>query len=234
MLEVRSLDAFYGKSQALVDVSFQLSAGGFLAILGKNGMGKTTLLNSIVGGVKAKGSIRLDGCQLDDRRVDERVKQGIGYVPQGRGIFPKFSVQENLAVGLFTERFDSESLKSERLDFVFDLFPILKEFLSRKGGDLSGGQQQQLAIGRALMTNPKILLLDEPMEGIQPNIVEQIEQVLVRLNSELGLGILLVEQNLEFLRRNADSFLILDRGHVVSKGEIGGFSSDLIDKYLTA
>jgi urea transport system ATP-binding protein len=234
MFEVKSLDAFYGKSQALVDVSFQLSAGGFLAILGKNGMGKTTLLNSIVGGVKAKGSIRLDGYQLDEKRVDERVKRGIGYVPQGRGIFPKFSVQENLAVGLFTERFESESLQSERLDFVFDLFPILKEFLSRKGGDLSGGQQQQLAIGRALMTNPKILLLDEPMEGIQPNIVEQIEQVLVRLNSELGLGILLVEQNLEFLRRNADSFLILDRGHVVSKGEIGGFSSDLIDKYLTA
>lgn len=234
MFEVKSLDAFYGKSQALVDVSFQLSAGGFLAILGKNGMGKTTLLNSIVGGVKAKGSIRLDGYQLDEKRVDERVKRGIGYVPQGRGIFPKFSVQENLAVGLFTERFESESLQSERLDFVFDLFPILKEFLSRKGGDLSGGQQQQLAIGRALMTNPKILLLDEPMEGIQPNIVEQIEQVLVRLNSELGLGILLVEQNLEFLRRNADSFLILDRGHVVSKGEIGWFSSDLIDKYLTA
>ena len=234
MFEVKSLDAFYGKSQALVDVSFQLSAGGFLAILGKNGMGKTTLLNSIVGGVKAKGSIRLDGYQLDEKRVDERVKRGIGYVPQGRGIFPKFSVQEHLAVGLFTERFESESLQSERLDFVFDLFPILKEFLSRKGGDLSGGQQQQLAIGRALMTNPKILLLDEPMEGIQPNIVEQIEQVLVRLNSELGLGILLVEQNLEFLRRNADSFLILDRGHVVSKGEIGGFSSDLIDKYLTA
>ena len=234
MFEVKSLDAFYGKSQALVDVSFQLSAGGFLAILGKNGMGKTTLLNSIVGGVKAKGSIRLDGYQLDEKRVDERVKRGIGYVPQGRGIFPKFSVQENLAVGLFTERFESESFQSERLDFVFDLFPILKEFLSRKGGDLSGGQQQQLAIGRALMTNPKILLLDEPMEGIQPNIVEQIEQVLVRLNSELGLGILLVEQNLEFLRRNADSFLILDRGHVVSKGEIGGFSSDLIDKYLTA
>lgn len=218
MFEVKSLDAFYGKSQALVDVSFQLSAGGFLAILGKNGMGKTTLLNSIVGGVKAKGSIRLDGYQLDEKRVDERVKRGIGYVPQGRGIFPKFSVQENLAVGLFTERFESESLQSERLDFVFDLFPILKEFLSRKGGDLSGGQQQQLAIGRALMTNPKILLLDEPMEGIQPNIVEQIEQVLVRLNSELGLGILLVEQNLEFLRRNADSFLILDRGHIVSKG----------------
>ena len=157
MFEVKSLDAFYGKSQALVDVSFQLSAGGFLAILGKNGMGKTTLLNSIVGGVKAKGSIRLDGYQLDEKRVDERVKRGIGYVPQGRGIFPKFSVQENLAVGLFTERFESESLQSERLDFVFDLFPILKEFLSRKGGDLSGGQQQQLAIGRALMTNPKIL-----------------------------------------------------------------------------
>lgn len=234
MLEVSHLDAFYGKSQALVDVSFRLDTGGFLAILGKNGMGKTTLLNSIVGGVKANGSISLDSHSLSSKRVDERVKHGIGYVPQGRGIFPKFSVQENLAVGLFTDRFEDETGASERLEFVFQLFPILKEFLSRKGGDLSGGQQQQLAIGRALMTNPKVLLLDEPMEGIQPNIVEQIEQVLIRLNSELNLGILLVEQNLDFLRRHADSFLILDRGHVVSEGKIDGFSSDLVDKFLTA
>lgn len=234
MLSIRNLDAYYGKSQALVNISFELEPGGFLAVLGKNGMGKTTLLNSIVGGVTSSGSIAVDGSELSSKRVDERVKSGIGYVPQGRGIFPKFSVRENLEAGTFTDRFSSSAEREERLDFVLNLFPILNEFLLRKGGDLSGGQQQQLAIGRALMTNPKVLLLDEPMEGIQPNIVEQIENVLVRLNSELGLGILLVEQNLEFLRRHADSYLILDRGSVVSKGNINQFNKELIDKHLTA
>lgn len=234
MLKVSSLDAFYGKSQALVDVSFELETGGFLAILGKNGMGKTTLLNSLVGGVRATGLMTLNETDLSSLRVDQRVRQGIGYVPQGRGIFPRFSVQENLMVGTFTDGFEDEVLQRQRFELVLELFPILKQFLARNGGDLSGGQQQQLAIGRALMTNPSVLLLDEPMEGIQPNIVEQIEETLVLLNKDLGLALILVEQNLGFLKGHADSYLVLDRGHVVSKGGIGELSSDLVDQYLTA
>lgn len=234
MLKVSSLDAFYGKSQALVDVSFELETGGFLAILGKNGMGKTTLLNSLVGGVRATGLMTLNETDLSSLRVDQRVRQGIGYVPQGRGIFPRFSVQENLMVGTFTDGFEDEVLQRQRFELVLELFPILKQFLARNGGDLSGGQQQQLAIGRALMTNPSVLLLDEPMEGIQPNIVEQIEETLVLLNKDLGLALMLVEQNLGFLKGHADSYLVLDRGHVVSKGGIGELSSDLVDQYLTA
>lgn len=234
MLKVSSLDAFYGRSQALVDVSFELEAGGFLAILGKNGMGKTTLLNSLVGGVRATGLMTIKQADLSSLRVDQRVRQGIGYVPQGRGIFPRFSVEENLMVGTFTDGFEDAALQSQRFEFVLELFPILKQFLARNGGDLSGGQQQQLAIGRALMTNPSVLLLDEPMEGIQPNIVEQIEETLVLLNKDLGLALMLVEQNLGFLKGHADSYLVLDRGHVVSKGGIGELSSDLVDQYLTA
>jgi urea transport system ATP-binding protein len=234
MLKVSSLDAFYGRSQALVDVSFELEAGGFLAILGKNGMGKTTLLNSLVGGVRATGLMTINQTDLSSLRVDQRARQGIGYVPQGRGIFPRFSVEENLMVGTFTDGFEDAVLQRERFEFVLELFPILKQFLARNGGDLSGGQQQQLAIGRALMTNPSVLLLDEPMEGIQPNIVEQIEETLVLLNRDLGLALMLVEQSLGFLKRHADSYLVLDRGHVVSKGGIGELSSDLVDQYLTA
>jgi urea transport system ATP-binding protein len=234
MLKVSSLDAFYGRGQALVDVSFELEAGGFLAILGKNGMGKTTLLNSLVGGVRATGLMTINQTDLSSLRVDQRARQGIGYVPQGRGIFPRFSVEENLMVGTFTDGFEDAVLQRERFEFVLELFPILKQFLARNGGDLSGGQQQQLAIGRALMTNPSVLLLDEPMEGIQPNIVEQIEETLVLLNRDLGLALMLVEQSLGFLKRHADSYLVLDRGHVVSKGGIGELSSDLVDQYLTA
>lgn len=229
MLELTNVDGFYGRSRALQSVSLNVSEGEFLSVLGRNGVGKTTLLRTILGLMsRCAGSIRLDGKEINSLPTHRRAKQGLGYVPQGRGILPSFTVRENLMLGTFAADRPPRGIPEE----IFDLFPILKDFLNRRGGNLSGGQQQQLAIARALLSEPKILLLDEPTEGIQPNIVDQIEQVLIDLNRKQGLAIILVEQNIKFARRASHRFAILNRGNVVVTDDIAALSDDLIHTHL--
>lgn len=229
MLELNGLDGFYGRSRALQSVSMDIDEGDFFSVLGRNGVGKTTLLRSVLGLMsRTSGSVKLDGMELNSLPTHARALAGIGYVPQGRGILPAFTVRENLMVGTFA----AQSGQGEIADWVLELFPILKEFLNRRGGNLSGGQQQQLAIGRALLSQPKVLLLDEPTEGIQPNIVEQIEDVLIDLNRTRGLTIVLVEQNLTFARRASNRFAILDRGTVAVTSGIAQLSDDLVHEHL--
>jgi urea transport system ATP-binding protein len=231
MLEINNLSAFYGNSRALQNVTLEVGDAGFLSVLGRNGVGKTTLLRSIVGLMdKSDGSIRLDGEEIAATPTHDRVRHGIGYVPQGRGILPQFTVRENLKLGTFARRNPGDVGVLE--DKVFDLFPVLKEFLNRRGGNLSGGQQQQLAIARAILTNPKIVLLDEPTEGIQPNIVEQIEDVIMRLNEEHGITIIMVEQDVNFARRASRSFVIIEKGHVAAFGPIDKLTDDLVHRHM--
>jgi len=228
MLELANVDGFYGRSRALQSVSLNVGAGDFFSVLGRNGVGKTTLLRTILGLMsRTTGSIRLDGEELVDQPTHKRALAGIGYVPQGRGILPGFTVRENLMVGTFAAKGGGRIA-----EWVLELFPILKEFLGRRGGNLSGGQQQQLAIARALLSDPKIMLLDEPTEGIQPNIVEQIENVLIDLNRTRGLTIVLVEQNIAFARRASQRFAILNRGSVAISGPIGQLSDEMIHQHL--
>ncbi|NKX68062.1 urea ABC transporter ATP-binding subunit UrtE (plasmid) [Labrenzia sp. 5N] len=229
MLELNGLDGFYGRSRALQSVSMDIDEGDFFSVLGRNGVGKTTLLRSVLGLMsRTSGSVKLEGMELNSLPTHARALAGIGYVPQGRGILPAFTVRENLMIGTFA----AQSGQGEIADWVLELFPILKEFLNRRGGNLSGGQQQQLAIGRALLSQPKVLLLDEPTEGIQPNIVEQIEDVLIDLNRTRGLTIVLVEQNLTFARRASNRFAILDRGTVAVTSGIAQLSDDLVHEHL--
>jgi urea transport system ATP-binding protein len=204
-------------------------SGELLSVLGRNGVGKTTLMRAILGLMdRTTGSIRLDGAEIGDRRTDQRAKAGIGYVPQGRGILPRFTVQENLQLGRFANAQGHRGL-DER---IFEMFPILKEHLNRLGGNLSGGQQQQLAIARALLTDPKVILLDEPTEGIQPNIVEEIERVIVRLNREHGITMILVEQNVAFARRASQRFVIMEKGRVAAEGVIGELTEELVQRHM--
>ena len=229
MLELSNVDGFYGRSRALQSVSLSIGQGEFLTVLGRNGVGKTTLLRTILGLTsRCGGSIRLDGEEINHLPTHSRARAGLGYVPQGRGILPNFTVRENLLLGTFAAASPSRTLP----DHIFELFPILREFLGRRGGNLSGGQQQQLAIARALLSEPKILLLDEPTEGIQPNIVEQIEDVLIDLNRKQGLAVILVEQNIKFARRASHRFAILNRGSVAVCDDIGALSDDLIQTHL--
>ena len=229
MLELAGVDAYYGNSRALQNVSLRVESGQFLAVLGRNGVGKTTLMRAILGLMdRITGSITLDGQEMVGRRTYERARAGIGYVPQGRGILPKFTVRENLRMGTFANVGGAAANE----DRVFELFPVLKEFLNRRGGNLSGGQQQQLALARALLTNPKVILLDEPTEGIQPNIVEQIEAVITRLNREHGITIILVEQNVKFARRACQTFLIMEKGGVAVSGPVERLSEDLVHRYM--
>ncbi len=202
--------------------------------MGRNGVGKTTLMKAIMGEVAVKsGQLRYqsasEAVELTQKAVEARSRLGIGFVPQGRQIFPLLTVEENLRTGLAAR---SDGLKKipER---IYELFPVLKEMRHRRGGDLSGGQQQQLAIGRALVIEPKLLILDEPGEGIQPNIVAQIGQVIRQLIAEDGLTVLLVEQKLPFARKYADRFVIMDRGRPVAKGDISELSNELIKQHLT-
>lgn len=230
MLEIRALNQFYGESHTLWDVDLSLPQGGCLCLMGRNGVGKTTLLRSIMGlQAIASGTLRFDGQDLRARAAEGRAPLGIGYVPQGREIFPLLTVEENLRIGLPARRDGNRRDIPER---IFDLFPVLKQMLRRRGGDLSGGQQQQLAIGRALVLEPTLLILDEPTEGIQPNIVQEIGDIIRRLNEEQNLSILLVEQKLPFARRVAKEFCLMDRGRVVATGDIGQLSEGLIDQYL--
>lgn len=232
MLEIKSVNAFYGNSRAVNDVSLNVQSGEFLSILGRNGVGKTSLMRAVIGLMdRITGSIKLDGVEINNKKTHERAIAGIGYVPQGRGILPKFTVRENLQVGTFATNKDKKS--TEINEWVFELFPILKEFLNRPGGDLSGGQQQQLAIARALLTEPKVMLLDEPTEGIQPNIVEKIEEILIDLNSKHGMTLILVEQNVDFARRASQKFAILENGIVASKGKTDSLTDELVHKHLS-
>ncbi|MES3674907.1 urea ABC transporter ATP-binding subunit UrtE [Halomonas elongata] len=231
MLSIDTLNQYYGESHTLWDLDLEVPAGQCTCVMGRNGVGKTTLMKAVMGEVAtASGSIRYaDDVELTRKRVEERSRLGIGYVPQGRQIFPLLTVEENLRTGL-AARGDGRKSIPER---IHELFPVLAEMRHRRGGDLSGGQQQQLAIGRALVLEPRLLILDEPGEGIQPNIVTQIGEVIRRLIAEDGLTVLLVEQKLPFARKYADRFAILDRGRSVAGGEIGELSDALIKEHLT-
>ncbi len=230
MLSVKGLNQFYGESHTLWDIDLEVAQGSCVCLMGRNGVGKTTLLKSIMGLLPVKSGIIMFGDKdLTKQAAEQRARVGIGYVPQGREIFPQLSVEENLKIGL-SSRADKSINAIEK---VYDMFPVLKEMLNRRGGDLSGGQQQQLAIGRALMLNPSMLLLDEPTEGIQPNIVAEIGDVILRLNEEEKITVLIVEQKLPFARRVGKQFVILDRGRNVAKGEMASLDSELVKKYLT-
>ena len=230
LLRIRNLNHSYGGSRTLWDVDLDVAAGTRLCLMGRNGVGKTTLLKCVMGLVPVtSGSIAFDEVDLLARSPESRARLGIGYVPQGREIFPQLTVEENLRIGLAARR-DRVRRIPER---VFEIFPVLKQMLQRRGGDLSGGQQQQLAIGRALVLEPRLLILDEPTEGIQPNIVHEIGDIILRLNEETGVTVLLVEQKLPFARRVASEFRILDKGRAVAGGAIDELSDDDIRDYLT-
>lgn len=230
MLDIQDLNQFYGESHTLWDLSMEIPKGACICLMGRNGVGKTTLLKSIMGLEKARsGDIVFDGDNITNRLAEVRAKLGIGYVPQGREIFSRLTVEDNLRIGL-NARPDG---KKDIPDKIFELFPVLKQMLRRRGGDLSGGQQQQLAIGRALAIDPKILLLDEPTEGIQPNIVQQIGDVIIKLNEEEDMTILLVEQKLPFARRVGKEFIIMDRGRKVAEGKMETLDDSLVKQYLT-
>jgi urea transport system ATP-binding protein len=230
MIEARNLFSYYGKSPVLQDVSFKLGKGELLSVLGRNGVGKTTLMRSFMGLTdRLDGSLMFDGKDIARMATPDRAMLGIGYIPQGREIIPRFTVRENIIMGTYARR----DGKREMPEFVFELFPILRDFLDRRGGDLSGGQQQQLAIARALAMDPQLLILDEPTEGIQPNIVQQIHDVIVRLNREFGLTIVLVEQNVPFARAVSDRFLVIDKGRIVMSGTGSELTDEIADKHLT-
>ncbi|MEP3609521.1 urea ABC transporter ATP-binding subunit UrtE [Marinobacter sp.] len=231
MLKIEKLNQFYGESHTLWELELDVPKGQCTCVMGRNGVGKTTLMKCVMGEENtSSGSIQFDGgTELTKQKLEERSRLGIGYVPQGRQIFPLLTVEENLRTGLAVRK-DGSKKVPER---IYELFPVLKEMKTRRGGDLSGGQQQQLAIGRALVIEPQLLILDEPGEGIQPNIVAQIGEVIRRLIKEDGLTVLLVEQKLPFARKYADRFAIMDRGRRVAEGEIAELSDELIKKHLT-
>ncbi|PWG65703.1 urea ABC transporter ATP-binding subunit UrtE [Sediminicurvatus halobius] len=228
MLSIERLNQYYGESHTLWDVDLEVPSGACTCLMGRNGVGKTTVLKTVVGLLEARsGEIRFDGRAVQREPTERRARAGIGYVPQGREIFPLLTVEENLRIARAAMgRRDIPAL-------VHELFPVLREMRHRRGGDLSGGQQQQLAIGRALCLEPKLLILDEPTEGIQPNIVREIGDIIRRLNREQGLTVLLVEQKLPFARRTADTFCILDRGRSVAAGPMAELGDDLVRQYLT-
>ncbi|QEX18112.1 ABC transporter ATP-binding protein [Hypericibacter terrae] len=233
MLELENVEAYYGDSRVLQGVSLSVKDGEFVSILGRNGVGKTTLIRSILGLMdRVEGSIQLDGTDIKRFKTHDRALAGIGYVPQGRGILPKFTVRQNLMLGTFANPKSNRGNGARIAEWVFELFPILREFLDRRGGNLSGGQQQQLAIARTLLSEPKIILLDEPTEGIQPNIVEQIEQVLIDLNRKHGKTIVLIEQNIGFARRASQHFAIMDRGQVAARGPVQELTDQLVHRHL--
>ena len=230
MLAVQSLNQFYGGSHTLWDVDLSVSPGSRMCLMGRNGTGKTTLLKCIMGLLSASsGTAMFDGVDLQKMPAEQRARLGIGYVPQGREIFSQLTVEENLWVGLGVRKNGPKTIPER----IFSLFPVLKDMLKRRGGDLSGGQQQQLAIGRALVLEPKLLILDEPTEGIQPNIVHEIGDIILKLNKEEGLTVLLVEQKLPFARRVASEFCILDKGRRVAAGSIGELTDQVVRAHLS-
>ena len=232
LMEMRGLNTYYGESHILRDVDLTLKAGEMVCLIGRNGVGKTTLLKSLIGLLRPRrGEIVFNGISLDRQAPHQRARAGLGYVPQGREIIPQLTVEENLKLGL--EALPGGLVRQQVIDpFVYDLFPILKDFLPRKGGDLSGGQQQQLAIARALLGKPKLLLLDEPTEGIQPNIVRDIESAVRLIISQTGISVLLVEQHLHFVRQ-ADRYYAMQRGGIVASGPTQELSQAVVDQFLS-
>ncbi len=230
MLKIEKVNQFYGQSHTLWDVDLEIPQGGCVCLMGRNGVGKTTLLQCVMGLLPvSSGKISLSGQELTRLPAEARATSGIGFVPQGREIFPLLTVEENLRTGLAARK---DGL-NEIPESIFEIFPVLKQMLQRRGGDLSGGQQQQLAIGRALVIEPRLLILDEPTEGIQPNIVKEIGDIIIRLNKEHGLTVLLVEQKLHFAKRVTDSFNIMEKGRVVAGGNIAELDDEMVQRYLT-
>ena len=229
MLALSHVDSFYDRSHILHDVSLDVPDGQVTAVLGRNGAGKTTLLKTLMGLTdRMDGQIRLGDQEIGREPTFRRARAGIAYVPQGREIIPDFTIRENILMGSFA-RADG---KREIPPLVAELFPYLMNNLDRNGGVLSGGQQQQLAIARALAANPRIILLDEPNEGIQPSIVEEIEQVIIRLNHEIGLTVILVEQNVSFARNAAHRFAMMEKGRIVAAGEISELTDAMVHRHM--
>ena len=234
MISIKKVNQHYGGTQILWDLDLEIEPGSRTCIMGRNGVGKSTLLQCMMGlRPITSGDILMAGEPIHAKSAEARAPAGIGYVPQGREIFPLLTVEENLQLGLpiRAQRLGKNEAKAIPQK-IFDLFPVLGEMLHRRGGDLSGGQQQQLAIGRALVIEPKVLILDEPNEGIQPNIVKQIGDVILKLNEEEGMTVILVEQKLGFARRIGQSFRLMERGKVVAQDSMDKLSDDLISKYL--
>jgi len=228
-LAVTRLNHSYGGSHTLWDVDLVVATGSRTCVMGRNGMGKTTLLKCIMGLLPASGRIEFAGVDLIGRPAESRARLGIGYVPQGRDIFSQLTVEENLSLGLGVRKNGARVIPAH----IYDLFPVLKQMRHRRGGDLSGGQQQQLAIARALVLEPSLLILDEPTEGIQPNLVHQIGDILLSLNRTTGLTVLLVEQQLRFARRVASNFWLLEKGRCVADGTIDELTDDLVRDHLS-
>jgi urea transport system ATP-binding protein len=230
MFRIKGIDTFYGTSHIIHGVSLEIHDGELISVLGRNGAGKTTLLRSITGVNPPKsGSIELDGKDITQMQSHKRTHLGISYVPQGRQIIPDITVQENIRLALLGKGMKANG----KLDIAYDYFPALRPIAGRKGGVLSGGQQQQLAIARALLTDPKILILDEPTEGIQPNIIDHIGESLLKIKQEGRISILLVEQYLDFCLAVADRFYIMDRGAIVADGPITHLNDDIVRRHLT-
>jgi urea transport system ATP-binding protein len=226
MLEIKNLSSYYGESRIIPSLTMSVPKGEIVCLVGRNGVGKSTTLKSIMGMVKTpEGSILLDGKEIIGKKTYERAALGIGYVPQGREIFPQLTVAENLELGL-----QVNGGKGEIGEEIFELFPIIKTFMNRKGGNLSGGQQQQLAIARALVSHPKLLILDEPTEGIQPSIIEDIASAIERVNKELGITILIVEQYLDFVLSVSDRYYVMDKGEIT----LSGFTKDADSQAIQA
>lgn len=229
MLKLSNVNGFYGRSHALQDVSLAIPAGKITAILGRNGMGKTTLLRTLMGSmVRSTGVIELEGVRIDGQATHMRARSGIAYVPQGREIIADFSVRQNILMGAFAGRGPREIPP-----LALELFPYLAANLHRPGGVLSGGQQQQLALARALAAHPKVMLLDEPNEGIQPSVVQEIEAAISRLNREFGMTMVLVEQNIDFARRVASHFAMFEKGSIVRSGPIAQLTDDVVERHMT-
>ncbi|MBE9077141.1 urea ABC transporter ATP-binding subunit UrtE [Romeria aff. gracilis LEGE 07310] len=226
---MRDLTVGYGQTPVLFDISLAVNRGEIVCLLGRNGVGKTTLLRSIIGlNQPTKGSISFGGQDITKAPTYKRARQGIAYIPQGREIIPYLSVLDNLKMGFAASGKKGNRIPSE----IFDFFPMLSDHLSRQGGLLSGGQQQQLAIARGLMCNPQIMLLDEPTEGIQPSIVQEIEDTLKRINEEKGITVMVVEQKIEFARKLAQKFFIMEKGAIVERGSTEQLTNDLLHRYL--
>jgi urea transport system ATP-binding protein len=232
LLKVSDLNVYYGESHILRNVDLTIHEGKMVCLIGRNGVGKTTFLKTVIGLLQQRsGTINYQDGQLTTQPPYKRARAGIGYVSQGRDIIPQVSVKENLLLGM--EALPGGLEKNRHIDpLIFDLFPILEKFLKRKGGDLSGGQQQQLAIARALLGKPKLLLLDEPTEGIQPSIILDIEHAVQRIMKETGISVLLVEQHLHFVRQS-DFYYAMQRGGIVSSGQTDQLSDDVIKEFLT-
>ena len=230
MLDFKGINQFYSQSHILWDVDLTVPEGQCTCIMGRNGEGKTTLLKCLMGLLPIKsGSITFNGEDISRLSPEQRAKKGLGYVPQGRQIFPLLTVEDNLRICLPLRASGERRIP----EFIYDFFPVLYEMRKRRGGDLSGGQQQQLAIGRALVADPKVLVLDEPTEGIQPNIVSDIAAAIRKLNETMGMTVLLVEQKVPFARKAAQSFVVMERGHIVAGGPMSALDDDTIKRYLS-